>query len=172
MTSCSAAAGSSNAARGYPRHEECMMIDTTDRAIINSLQGGFPVSERPFAEIAGQIGLQESELIERIARLRQKGILSRFGPMYNAEAMGGAFCLCAMEVPKEELDTVVEQVNAHPEVAHNYERDHRLNVWFVLASDETGRIETVRRWIEEETGCEVLAFPKQREFFIGLKVDA
>ncbi len=147
------------------------MIDATDRTIINRLQGGFPVCDRPFREVARRLGLEERALIDRIARLRQSGVLSRFGPMYNAEAMGGAFCLCAMEVPEHELDMVIERVNAHPEVAHNYERDHRLNVWFVLASDDAGRIEKVRGWIEDETGLDVFAFPKLREFYIGLKVD-
>lgn len=148
------------------------MIDATDKAIINTLQGGFPVSERPFAEIAFRLGLEEGDLMERVTRLRQQGVLSRFGPMYDAQRMGGAFCLCAMAVPEYELERVIDQVNAHPEVAHNYERDHELNVWFVLASDDSGRIEKVRRWIEDETGFEVLAFPKLKEFFIGLKVKA
>ena len=147
-------------------------LDTTDRKIINGLQGGFPVCERPFAEVAERLGLEENVLLERIARLRESGVLSRFGPMYNAEAMGGAFCLCAMAVPQERFDTVVTQVNAHPEVAHNYERDHELNVWFVLGSDDPARIEVVITEIETVTGLEVHAFPKENEFFIGLKVDA
>ena len=148
------------------------MIDATDRKIINGLQGGFPVCENPFAAAGEQLGLEEGDLVERIARLRDEGILSRFGPMYNAEAMGGAFCLCAMAVPAQCLEKVVEQINAHTEVAHNYERDHRLNVWFVLGSDSTGRIDAVIGEIEAETGLEVYPFPKEHEFFIGLKVEA
>jgi DNA-binding Lrp family transcriptional regulator len=148
------------------------MLDATDRKIINGLQGGFPVCERPFAVAAEGLGLTESDLRERIARLKGAGALSRFGPMYNAEAMGGAFCLCAMAVPLERFDTVVERINAHVEVAHNYERAHVLNVWFVLGSDRSARIEEVIAEIENETGLEVHAFPKEHEFFIGLKVRA
>lgn len=147
------------------------MLDTTDRKIINGLQGGFPVCDRPFAAAAKNLGLEEGDLIERVARLKETGALSRFGPMYNAEAMGGAFCLCAMEVPLGRLDEVVEQVNAHEEVAHNYERVHALNVWFVLGTDDPQRIDAVIGEIEVETGLEVHAFPKEHEFFIGLKVD-
>lgn len=148
------------------------MIDATDRTIINALQGGFPVCERPFAAAAESLGLEEQDLLARIARLREDGTLTRFGPMYNADAMGGAFCLCAMAVPKENFEIVVEQINACPEVAHNYQRDHALNVWFVLGSDDPDRIAAVIGDIEAETGLGVFAFPKEHEFFIGLKVDA
>jgi DNA-binding Lrp family transcriptional regulator len=147
------------------------MLDTTDRKIINGLQGGFPVCDRPFAVATENLGLEENDLVARIARLKETGVLSRFGPMYNAEAMGGAFCLCAMAVPPGRLDDVVEQVNAHEEVAHNYERTHDLNVWFVLGTDDPQRIDAVIGEIEAETGLEVHAFPKEHEFFIGLKVD-
>ena len=148
------------------------MIDMTDRRIINALQGGFPVCEHPFAEAARSLGLDEEELLERITKLRETGVLTRFGPMYNAEAMGGAFCLCAMAVPEAQIDAVVDQVNAHAEVAHNYERAHELNVWFVLGSDDPARIDAIIDEIEDETGLKVYAFPKEHEFFIGLKVDA
>jgi DNA-binding Lrp family transcriptional regulator len=148
------------------------MLDATDRKIINGLQGGLPICDRPFAVAAEGLGLEETDLMVRIDRLREAGILSRFGPMYNAEAMGGAFCLCTMAVPSGRLDEVVERVNAHEEVAHNYERTHELNVWFVLGSDNPQRIHDVISEIETETGLKVHAFPKEHEFFIGLKVDA
>lgn len=148
------------------------MPDPTDRTIINALQGGFPVSPHPYRDAAARLGLEEQDLIARLGRLREEGTISRFGPMYNAEAMGGAFCLCAMAVPQDRFDAVVSQINAHKEVAHNYERDHRLNVWFVLGSDSTGRIDAVIGEIEAETGLEVYPFPKEHEFFIGLKVEA
>jgi DNA-binding Lrp family transcriptional regulator len=148
------------------------MLDATDRKIINALQGGFPICDRPFAAAAENLGLEEQDLCGRIAQLRESGVLSRFGPMYNAEAMGGAFCLCAMAVPGARLDEVVELVNSHPEVAHNYERSHELNVWFVLGTETPDRVDAVIREIETETGLDVYAFPKEHEFFIGLKVDA
>lgn len=148
------------------------MLDTLDRAIINELQGGFPLCEFPFAEIAGRLGTQEGELITRIQRLLDNGILSRFGPMYHAERLGGGLTLAAMAIPPDDFERVVEQVNAFPEVAHNYQRDHRLNMWFVLATETPQRIDEVISEIEKVTGCKVLNVPKEEEFFIGLRFEA
>lgn len=147
-------------------------LDATDRKIINSLQGTFPVCEKPFTVAADRLGLSENDLIERIADLVADGVLSRFGPMYNAERLGGAVTLCAMIVPEDRYETVAEQVNAHREVAHNYARAHTLNMWFVLATETREQIDTALARIERDTGLKVYNFPKQHEFFIGLKVPA
>jgi DNA-binding Lrp family transcriptional regulator len=147
-------------------------LDSTDRLILNALQEPFPISRRPFDEAARALGLTESDLIARIARLREVGAITRFGPFYDAEAMGGAFCLCAMEVPSRRFDEVMTYVNARPEVAHNYERTHRLNMWFVLATETPEGIEEAARRIEDNTGLRVLRFPKLKEFFIGFRVAA
>jgi DNA-binding Lrp family transcriptional regulator len=147
-------------------------LDATDRRILNALQEGFPISPQPFADAAIPLGLSEGELITRIAHLREVGAITRFGPFIDAEAMGGAFCLCAMAVPADRFDAVVTLVNALPEVAHNYERAHRLNLWFVLACESPQGIARAAARIERETGLNVLRFPKQREFFIGFRVAA
>lgn len=147
-------------------------LDATDRAIVNALQEGFPLTPRPFAEAGAALGLTEDDLIARIRRLREEGVITRFGPFLDAEAMGGAFCLCAMAVPAGRFDEVVTLVNAHPQVAHNYERSHHLNMWFVLACEAAGDIEKVAGRIERETGLPVLRFPKLHEFFIGFRVNA
>jgi DNA-binding Lrp family transcriptional regulator len=146
-------------------------VDDLDRSIINHLQGGFPVCERPFAQLAQELATTEDELISRISTLLEQRVLSRFGPMYNAERIGGALTLCAMWVPEEVFEEVAEQVNAHPEVAHNYARDHELNMWFVLATETPQRITDVIEEIEQETGLRVLNMPKIDEFFIGLRLD-
>lgn len=146
--------------------------DPTDRRIINALQEGFPLSSRPYAEAAAALDLSESELIARLKHLRSAGAITRFGPFFDAAAMGGAFCLCAMNVPAERFEAVTEQVNAHPEVAHNYERAHQLNMWFVLATEAPEGIEEAAREIEQETGLEVLRFPKLEEFYIGFRMVA
>lgn len=147
-------------------------LDATDRAILNALQDGFPLTHRPFEEAGRALGVGEDDLIARIRNLREVGAITRFGPFFDVEAMGGAFCLCAMAVPEGRFDAVVTLVNAHPEVAHNYERAHRLNMWFVLATDRPEAIERIARAIESETGLKVLRFPKLREFFIGFRVKA
>lgn len=148
------------------------VLDDTDRALINRLQDDLPLAGRPFAVVGREMGLPESEVISRLVRLHEEGVLTRFGPFFDAAALGGAFCLCAMSVPEAQFDAVVTKVNAHPEVAHNYEREHALNMWFVLATESAEEIETVAREIEAETGLNVHRFPKEREFFIGFRVAA
>ena len=147
-------------------------LDMTDRAVLNRLQEDLPLSPHPFAEVADELGLTETDLIARIARMKESGIITRFGPFFDAEAMGGAFCLCAMAVPEARFEAVTNQVNAHPEVAHNYQRSHKLNMWFVLATEDKAGIDAVANAIEAETGITVLLFPKLREFFIGFRVAA
>jgi DNA-binding Lrp family transcriptional regulator len=148
------------------------MLDTLDKKIIGSLQGGFPISEHPYAEAAMSLGIEESELIARLARLLESGALSRFGPMYNLDRMGGTFCLCAVAAPAEDKERIIAAINAHPEVAHNYERRHRLNIWFVLATETQERISEVVGLIEVETGLAVFCFPKLDEYFVGFKMEA
>ena len=149
-----------------------MRLDAIDRAILNRLQDGFPIAPAPFAAVARDLGLDEDDLIARLERMTSARLLTRFGPFFDAEAMGGAFCLCAMSVPEADFETVAAQVNAHPEVAHNYARTHRLNMWFVLATETGAGIAAVADTIEAETGLRVLRFPKLREFFIGFRVAA
>jgi DNA-binding Lrp family transcriptional regulator len=110
-------------------------------------------------------------MIEEIGNLLAGGQLSRFGPLWNAEALGGAVCLAAMAVPPDRFDEVAERVNAHPEIAHNYQRDHELNMWFVVSTDAPARIDQVIAAIERETGFVVRAMPKTREFFVGFRVE-
>lgn len=145
-----------------------MNLDATDRAIINALQCGFPIAERPFQDAAQKMGLGEDELIKRIDALLGAGVLSRFGPMINAEKMGGGLTLAALCVPDADFDRITELVNAHPEVAHNYQREHDFNMWFVIATETPEGIDETINAIEAETGLEVLNVPKMEEFFIGL----
>lgn len=144
-------------------------MDAIDRDIINALQGGFPICEHPYREAASQLGIGEQELIRRLQAMLEDKRLSRFGPMYHAERLGGGLSLCAMAVPQDQFDRVAEQVNAFPEVAHNYARDHHLNMWFVLATETPERIDEVLEAIETVTGLPVYNMPKQEEFYVGLR---
>jgi DNA-binding Lrp family transcriptional regulator len=147
-------------------------MDSVDRRIINQLQGGIELAERPYAEAAARLGLEEEELIARLRALLAEGVLSRFGPLYQAEKLGGGVTLAAMEVPEEDFERVAAVVNALPEVAHNYQRDHALNMWFVIATERPERIGGVREEIERRTGLEVLEMPRIREFYVGLRLEA
>ena len=147
-------------------------LDDIDRALINALQDDLPLTHRPFAPLAKRFDLTEQALLDRVQTLRDNGVLTRFGPFFDAAAMGGAFCLCAMAVPEDKFEEVVTQVNAHDEVAHNYERAHRLNMWFVLATETPEGISQTADAIERETGLIVHRFPKLQEFYIGFRVAA
>ncbi len=149
-----------------------MTPDQTDRAILNRLQEGFPIAQEPFRIVAEELAIPTRELIARLERMKAKGLITRFGPFYDAAAMGGAFCLCAMAVPEADFATVAKQVNECPEVAHNYARTHRLNMWFVLATETPAEIEATACRIEAMTGLRVHRFPKLREFFVRFRVAA
>ena len=146
-------------------------MDEFDSAIVYCLQGGFPLVERPFAVVAEELRLAEDDLIARVRKLLEEGVLTRFGPMYQVERMGGAFSLAAMRVPPGDFDRVAATVNALPEVAHNYEREHEYNMWFVLATERPEGIARAIARIERETGLPVLNFPKLREYFVGFKLE-
>ncbi len=144
-------------------------MDDIDRAIINALQDGFPICERPYAAAAETIGIDESELLQRIEAMREQNTISRFGPLFHAERLGGALTLAAMRIPPQELDRVAALVNAHAEVAHNYERAHTFNMWFVLATEtEAGLLATIKA-IETETGYPVYNMPKLEEYYLNLR---
>ncbi len=146
-------------------------MNAYDRVVVNRLQGDFPVCERPYALAAAELGMCEDELICRIDRLLERKVLTRFGPMYHAERLGGALTLAAMKIPEPDFDRVAEIVNSFPEVAHNYEREHEFNMWFVLATETMERIAAVIGEIEERTGYRVYDLPKLDEFFIGSRFD-
>jgi DNA-binding Lrp family transcriptional regulator len=147
-------------------------MDELERAIVNRLQGGFALAARPFAAAAAGLGTSEAALLENLGAMLAAGTLTRFGPMYDAERLGGAFTLCAMRVPEGEFERVAALVNAHPEVAHNYARAHEFNLWFVLAAGERAALPRVIAAIERETGIAVLDLPREQEYFIELRLPA
>lgn len=147
-------------------------MDSLDRAIINHLQGGFPVCERPYLDVARQLGIAEEDLVARLGKLLDEKMLTRFGPLYQIERMGGAFSLAAMRVPEDDFERVAASVNALPAVAHNYRREHPYNMWFVLATATPQGIAAAIARIETETGYPVFNMPKEREYFVGLRLTA
>jgi DNA-binding Lrp family transcriptional regulator len=147
-------------------------MDDLDRRIVTALQRGIAVVPRPFAAPACDLGIDEATLIAKLESLLEQGALTRFGPLFNADRLGGAFSLCAMSVPAHDFERVCGIVNSFREVAHNYEREHRLNMWFVLASADPAQIAAVRRRMEAQTGYPVIELPKLDEYFIGLELAA
>lgn len=147
-------------------------MDEIDRHIINTLQVGFPICDAPYQQVAVQLGLTEQELINRLQALLDNGTLSRFGPLYHAERMGGALTLAAVKSPLERFDEITDIINAFPEVAHNYARNHKLNMWFVIATETPEQITDTINAIEQQSGLTVYNMPKINEYFVGLKLEA
>ena len=147
-------------------------MDDIDKKIINALQDGFPICDAPYRQVAMQLGLTEHELINRLKALLANGTLTRFGPLYNAEQMGGALTLAAVKAPKERFDEITDIINAFPEVAHNYARSHELNMWFVIATETPEQIQKTIKTIEQQTGLTVYNMPKNQEYFVNLKLEA
>lgn len=146
-----------------------MVLSELARAFINRYQGGFLFDRaRPFAHLADSLGTSETALLDLVRELVDTGYLSRFGPIYDASRLGGGQTLAALSAPADRFDTVAAQVNALPAVAHNYRREHALNMWFVVAAPNPDEIAATLREIELRTGLQVYDFPKQHEFYLGL----
>lgn len=145
-------------------------MDNVGRQIINRYQGDFPLLRRPFVAIAEELKTDESSVIDCIKGLLSTKMLSRFGPLYNAACLGGGLTLAAVSVPEKDFSAVSAQINSLPQVAHNYRREHQLNMWFVLATEKPEAIESSLKTIEQLTGLKIFNFPKVQEYYIGLRV--
>jgi DNA-binding Lrp family transcriptional regulator len=146
--------------------------DRVDRRLIDRLHGELPLTERPFADIGQEFGISEDEVIERLRRMLAHGTLTRFGPLFQIERAGGLFVLAALEVPEADFARITALVNGLPEVAHNYRREHRLNMWFVVAAESHAAAQAALDRVGQLTGLSVHAFPKEREYFVGLRLKA
>jgi DNA-binding Lrp family transcriptional regulator len=146
--------------------------DRIDRRLIDRLHGELPLTERPFADVGEELGISEDEVIERLRRMLAHGTLTRFGPLFQIERAGGLFVLAALEVPEADFARITALVNGLPEVAHNYRREHRLNMWFVVAAESHEAAKAALDRVGQITGLAVHAFPKEREYFVGLRLSA
>ena len=143
-------------------------MDDLDRRLINRLQHGLPLVRQPWQQLATELASQPGELLDRLHALLEDGVLTRFGPMFDIERLGGAFTLAALQVPEARFDTVAAQLNALPQVAHNYRREHRWNMWFVLACASAAELAATLSRIAALTGLPVLNLPKEHTYHVGL----
>ncbi len=141
-------------------------MDELKRRLIDGWQGGFPLCERPFAVLAERLDASEDAVLQGLRELLADGVLTRFGPLYQIERLGGAFSLAALQAPEAEFARVADIVNDFPEVAHNYRREHAFNLWFVLATETPAGMSDAVARIAAATGLPVFDFPKEREYFI------
>ena len=144
-------------------------MDTIDKKILNIIQKDFPLVKEPFNMVAEKVGVTEDEILERIARMKQEGIIRRIGAVFDSKKMGFVSTLCAARVPEEKLKVFVEVVNSYVGVTHNYRRSHEYNVWFTfIASDEETLKQSLAE-IHDRTGiADIISMRAVRTF----KIDA
>ncbi|WP_435184430.1 siroheme decarboxylase subunit beta [Halobellus sp. EA9] len=143
-------------------------LDAVDAALIDDYQSGFPVVERPFRAVAADLGIDEAEALERVRRLRERGIFRRFGAVLNPPVIGSS-TLAAVAAPAERFDEVAEVINGYRQVNHNYRRDHTWNMWFVVTAASRRKRDAILAEIEDRTGCPVLNLPMLTDYYIDLE---
>lgn len=144
-----------------------MLTDALARKLIDCYQRGLPLVAEPFAAIADELGVHEEEVIETLKHLVANGALSRVGAVFNHQLLG-ASTLAAMEVPEFRIEEVANRVSAYREVNHNYLRENRLNLWFVVNAESPGALEATIDAIESESGLSVISFPMEQVYHIDL----
>lgn len=141
-----------------------------ERRLLNDWQQNFPLSSTPYADMARELGVSETEVLQTLTRLQAQGSISRIGAVLRPNTVGVS-TLAAMAVPAAELEAVAALVSAYPEVNHNYEREHRLNLWFVATAPDSKRLQQVLDDIAGSSGYEVLPFPLLEDYHIDLGFD-
>jgi DNA-binding Lrp family transcriptional regulator len=145
-------------------------VDDTDKRILNEIQSEFPITARPYEELGRRLKLTESDVVDRVRRLKQKGVIRRIGGNFRSDRLNFTSTLCAAKVPREKLKQFVEAVNRYPGVTHNYLRSHEYNVWFTFIAKNKEEIERALQSISRETGVPgILNLPASKMFKI--KVD-
>ena len=145
-------------------------MDHLDQRLLNEFQQDFPLASRPYAVLGERLGLDEDEVMDRLAHLSRNGSISRVGAVFRPHTVGGS-TLAAMAVPDHRLEEVAQLVNAFPEVNHNYQREHRLNLWFVVTASSNQRVAEVLDEISAQAGLQVLDLPLLEHFHIDLGFD-
>jgi DNA-binding Lrp family transcriptional regulator len=143
-------------------------IDSVDAALIDGYQSGFPTVERPFRGVGESLGIDESEALERVTRLREAGIFRRFGAVLNPPVIG-ASTLAAVRAPEDRFEDVAATINEYRQVNHNYRRDHEWNMWFVVTAGSLDTRDRIIAEIEDRTDCSVLVLPMLTDFYIDLE---
>ncbi len=149
-----------------------MNLDSVDRKILQAVQSDFPLVPRPYLHIAETAGISEKEVIERIRRMQEKGIIRRLGGLFDSRKLGYTGTLCAMRVPPEDIERVAGIINEYPGVTHNYLRNHRYNVWFTLLAESEAKMNSLLDEIQKRTGItDILNLPAVNVFKVRVNFD-
>lgn len=129
-----------------------MSLDYIDRNILQIIQSDFPLVERPYLQVAESVGITEKEVLERIGRMQEQGLIRRLGGLFNSRKLGYTGTLCAMRVPPEDIERVAGIINEYHGVTHNYLRNHDYNMWFTLLAESDNRLNELLAEISQRTG--------------------
>lgn len=144
-----------------------MLLDDTDRRLIDGWQRDFPIVSAPYATIGAALGVSESDVLARLHRLSTAGALSRVGAVVRPNTVG-ASTLAALAAPPDQIETVAEAIVAEPGVNHAYEREHDYNLWFVVTAADADAVSAAIARIEQRAGADALVLPMIRDFHIDL----
>ena len=147
--------------------EQLEFFGEKTRRLLNDYQHDFPLSSRPYREIASDLGVSEQEIIDELKTLSDQGYISRVGPVFRPNRIGVS-TLASMEIPEERLEEVADIVSRYAEVNHNYEREHAYNLWFVINAPDKKRLVSVMDEISARTGIAVMDLPMEKNFHIDL----
>jgi siroheme decarboxylase len=146
-------------------------VDATDKKILRAIQEGFPLTETPFADVGRRLGLSESEVISRIAALKEAGVIRRIGAVLDARSLGIATVLCAARVDRGRIEDAAAAVGSFRQVTHNYERDGDYNLWFTVWANDEEELDRTIRAIEGKAGISVVRLPAVRTYKIRAVFD-
>ena len=144
-----------------------MPTDAFAQRLLDDYQRDFPLDSRPFARIAADLGIAEADVIQQFAALKDAGSISRIGAVVRPNSIG-ASTLAALRVAADDVERVAALVCAHGEVNHCYEREHAINLWFVVTAADRAAVNHVLRAIEVETGLACLDLPMVEGYHIDL----
>ncbi len=147
-------------------------MDNLDKEILNEIQWTFPLVSQPYHEIAKKFDISVDEIKKRLTNLKQSGILRQLSAIFDTRRLGYKSSLVAMEIEPEKLDYVAHQINRHPGVSHNYERNHEFNLWFTLAVPPGSDLKKEVDKFSKLSGIKkIRLLPTIQLFKIGVKLD-
>lgn len=147
------------------------MLDKNDLALLDILQNAFPLSLQPYQDIGSALGINEDEVLQRIARLKNEGLIRRMGAIIDSRQLGFYSTLCAVSVPEARIDEMAAIVNRIAGVTHNYLREHHYNMWFTLTVASRDEAEKQLRELEEISGLKVISMPARKVYKIKVSFD-
>lgn len=150
----------------------CVILDSIDKQLLNIIQKQFPICSKPYLRLAEDLGITEQEVIDRIAKLKDEGIIRRLGGIFDSKKLGYQSTLCAIKVPEEKIEETKEIINSYIGVTHNYLREHQYNMWFTLIAPNKEVVTDLLEEMKQETGIDdIISLPAINFFKINVNFD-